>query len=467
MTPFPESETMTIKRLEVALRKEDWQLLKDGAYKLHEKFHSGHKFEYLDDLRQVLYTVESNVSKIPPDITDIIAATIKEIIVKFSNDSLPQIAQETYETFNQVQHQSFEQIQQPQTPLEQIAFQTESSLAPQPQNNHEQELNLLYPQDNAGYSDNSTTFEAAQQMLQASQSEVHNFSQIQNQPQQSYSSPTIQNPQPAFSSGARLKDDVVLYYDDAENKIDFTEIKEYRNHLNYLFSKNPQTTDFPLLRQIAWIAQNVNLPISGMDEVLPVMSNIEGKVSLLTTSQSSHIVKTLEMNGIDFMVPFVKRAKKEENYYDLIPMLGLSNLFVCSSCNNRFLTPVEALSLQCPHCGSSAFPDLYAINSYNPDCNPIFWHRAFARLAKARVWILINPPLDQDKEIVFDLMKTAYEAAMPERIYIHSSDSDKREFYKRAFININPNCDIKAHYASQTQLCDEFMNIEVAQRILM
>ena len=44
MAPFPESESMTIKRLEVAIRKKDMHLLKDGAYKLHEKFHTGHKF---------------------------------------------------------------------------------------------------------------------------------------------------------------------------------------------------------------------------------------------------------------------------------------------------------------------------------------------------------------------------------------------------------------------------------------
>lgn len=439
MTPFPESETMTIKRLEVALRKEDWQLLKDGAYKLHEKFHSGHKFEYIDDLKQVLYTVESNASKIPPDITDILRATIKEIIVKYSDDEVPFLKQED-----------------PSNPPSGHLI------------SHEEELNLLYPREEETinpprqeslFSENTmqNTFEAAQQMAQASQGEI-----------QTYSSPSLHNDSSSsFGDSIRLKDEVALFYDDTETKIDFSEIKDYRNNLNYLFSKNPQTTDFAILRVIAWINQNVNLPIVGMDEVLSAMANIEGKVSLLTTSQSANIIKALESNNIDYMIPFVKKAKNEENFYDLIPMLGLSNIFVCSSCNNRFLSHADALSLQCPHCSSSAFPDLYAINSYNPDCNPIYWHRAFARLVKARVWVLINPPLDQDKEIVFDLLKTAYSASLPERIYIHSADSDKREFYKRAFININPQCDIKAHYASQTQLCDEFMNIEVAQRILM
>ena len=50
MAPFPESESMTIKRLEVALKKKDMHLLKDGAYKLHEKFHTGHRFEFITEL---------------------------------------------------------------------------------------------------------------------------------------------------------------------------------------------------------------------------------------------------------------------------------------------------------------------------------------------------------------------------------------------------------------------------------
>ena len=47
MAPFPETEIMTLKRLEVALKKGDFKLLRDGTYKLHEKYHSGYEFEYI------------------------------------------------------------------------------------------------------------------------------------------------------------------------------------------------------------------------------------------------------------------------------------------------------------------------------------------------------------------------------------------------------------------------------------
>ena len=78
MAPFPESESMTIKRLEVAIRKKDMHLLKDGAYKLHEKFHTGHKFEFLTQLEQILQYVKT--SDIPTEITDILCPTIEEIL---------------------------------------------------------------------------------------------------------------------------------------------------------------------------------------------------------------------------------------------------------------------------------------------------------------------------------------------------------------------------------------------------
>ena len=79
MAPFPETEIMTIKRLEVALRKMDFKLLKDGAYKLHEKYHSGHRFEYLDLLKDIYKEVSENHS-IPADIKDILIPTIEDIL---------------------------------------------------------------------------------------------------------------------------------------------------------------------------------------------------------------------------------------------------------------------------------------------------------------------------------------------------------------------------------------------------
>ena len=75
MAPFPESESMTIKRLEVAIRKKDMHLLKDGAYKLHEKFHTGHKFEFISQLEQIYEYVKNH--DIPEEIKDMVALKLE------------------------------------------------------------------------------------------------------------------------------------------------------------------------------------------------------------------------------------------------------------------------------------------------------------------------------------------------------------------------------------------------------
>ncbi|MCD8023902.1 MAG: hypothetical protein LUE64_00005, partial [Candidatus Gastranaerophilales bacterium] len=80
MAPFPEAEDMTIKRLYVALKRNDVQLLQMGAHKLHEKFHTGHKFELLDDLRQILTYIEAENSFVPNDVKELLTKTINDIL---------------------------------------------------------------------------------------------------------------------------------------------------------------------------------------------------------------------------------------------------------------------------------------------------------------------------------------------------------------------------------------------------
>ena len=115
MAPFPEAEIMTIKRLEVALRKMDFKLLKDGAYKLHEKYHCGHQFEYLDLLKEIFFEVSEN-TQIPAEIKDILCPTIEDILIE--NDvNLAYDAPEENELINQIQdEQSILEEQQEEKP---------------------------------------------------------------------------------------------------------------------------------------------------------------------------------------------------------------------------------------------------------------------------------------------------------------------------------------------------------------
>lgn len=75
---FSEQESVTVKRLEVAIRNSDMELLKDASYKLHEKLHEGYQFEMLQELSQILAYVSD--SDIPSDIKDILCPTLLEIL---------------------------------------------------------------------------------------------------------------------------------------------------------------------------------------------------------------------------------------------------------------------------------------------------------------------------------------------------------------------------------------------------
>ena len=91
MAPFPEDEIMTIKRLEVALRKSDFKLLKEGAYKLHEKYHSRFHFEHLDLLKEILDEVQANYA-VPSDVKDILIPTIQDIISNNQNEGINRVS---------------------------------------------------------------------------------------------------------------------------------------------------------------------------------------------------------------------------------------------------------------------------------------------------------------------------------------------------------------------------------------
>ena len=416
MAPFPESESMTIKRLEVALRKKDMHLLKDGAYKLHEKFHTGHKFEFLSELEQILEYV--NTHDIPQEIKEILCPTIDEII--------------------NAKNEQQETILQPVINEEDIKLQGPA---------YEEYI--------------------AQQVQKEPENLVE--STVEQNDFEHFETPVITQENPT----KEIKEDRILFfYDDNSSDIDYSEIKNYRNRLNNLFSSQNHQDDYNLLKEIAVINNLVDTKIFDIDKILNMLKTSKYDVSFVTTSQSQDLTKILKEKEIDFEIPFVKKIEKnkQENQkvFDFIPMLGLSNIFVCSNCNSRNLKTdfsTKTLSVQCPNCDSAAFPDLYAINSYNPDCNPIFWQRAFKAFVKSNVWVIVNPPLDENKEIIFDFIKTASECAKPKRIYLFSKENDKREFYKNIFLKSFPDVEILSSFANIEQLCQEFIRIQIANRI--
>lgn len=514
--PFSESESMTIKRLEVALRKMDFQLLKDGAYKLHEKFHAGHKFEYIKELRQILDYI--NQKSIPPEISRILKTTIEDILAKDEEDRSWEnagVQEMEFENLNnldalianidnpkpQQQPQMQQRPQQQPAQPSQTQYGSTHSSAPRQPFFEQPSLESINVDINTNDDPDLIDAAALEQIsmlgelqdvpeVNMTQQEHTPEAPLYQQPQSTYQVPQqdvqqVQAPpveqqaaqQPQKQQQEQIQEEesdqqqseIAVFYDDAQSGVDFSHIKDYRNQLNMLFSKNQQSSvEYNLLKQIANITNIINTPIDDIDKILSTLTTTKNKVSFLSTSQSQNITRAFVMGNLDFEIPFVKTAKKPKDAYSIVPMLGFSNIFVCSHCNARNLKTdfnTKTLSVQCPECDSACFPDIYAVNSYNPDCNPIFWHRAFATLVRSKIWVLVNPPLDENKEIIFDFLKTAYQASTPKRIYLLSLDGDKREFYRQAFSSINPNCDLRCDYVSQEKLCEDFISTEIMMRV--
>ena len=392
MAPFPESESMTIKRLEVALKKKDMHLLKDGAYKLHEKFHTGHRFEFITELEQILKYAKTN--DIQWEIKEILCPTIEEILSEQPNSG-----------------------QKDQT---QPAKQEESV-----KENVETKITDYKPS-----SDTSTD---------VNKQEVNK--------------------------------NVLIFYDDNSCSGCCNEVKNYRNKLNNLSLLQPPNLNCDFLGEIATVNNIVNSEICDIDKVFAMLKTSKNDISFVTTSQSRELTKTLNEKGIEFDIPYVQKppaTDRQENSFSLIPMLGLSNVFMCSHCNLRILkgdSSTKILSLQCPNCDSATFPDLYAINSYNPDCNPIFWYRAMKAFVKSKIWIIINPPLDENKEIIFDFIKTASECSAPEKIYIFSKENDKKEFYTNLFSKMHPKSNIYSDFLNIEELCTNYIKEQMTDKI--
>jgi len=542
--PFSESESMTIKRLEVALRKMDLQLLKDGAYKLHEKFHSGHRFEYINELRQIYEFVQAR-ENIPPEISNILKSTIEEIIKKdeedrsWENAGVQEVEYDNLNKLDDIISRLDDPI--PQTPQNKIDSQKPVSpiqttpqrnpvppppvpgeqLTQKPAEQVQPVQQSLLHQEQSSLSDKIQVSNEANNEINIDTAQIDNLPDIhhaahpapQNEPPvNEYASyeqteSNVRDEQSAETQDAFvghsaeefLGDDftqevfqdseyteecqeerseggtdsspseIALFYDDAQADIDFSIIKDYRNQLNMLFSKNQSCDEFKLLREISNISNIIDTPIDDVDRIISTLTTTKNKTSFLTTSQSQNFTKMFVRGNLDFEIPFVKKARNPEKAYTIIPMLGFSNIFVCSNCNARNLKTdfnTKTLSVQCPDCDGACFPDLYAVNSYNPDCNPIFWHRSFATFVKAKTWVLVNPPLDENKEVIFDFLKTAYDASAPKRVYLLSRENDKREFYKQTFSTINPNCDLRCDYSTQEKLCEDFINTEIMLKVI-
>jgi len=478
MAPFPETEIMTIKRLEVALRKADYKLLKDGAYKLHEKYHSGFRFEYLDLIKDILFDISNN-SSVPEDIKDILIPTIKDILSSQGVDV--SVSTSPYESMNKNQVSS----------LTSLSYSVNDNSEAQ---HIQQETTVQEPEKINAFSAFGSTSKGALQQNAPNYS-VHTYSQspfsaqpfkefstvsevknetiVQENEQNTDFSENIQESN--IQENMQVQETFVDSQEDASNEVEQVQVLEnkketktvaifyneqistervrnilkFRKLLSLMTTGKVSAND--LLDLIYEINMQINSNVDFLKNVLNQLKIKENKVNLITNSQSVNFVELFNKENLNYSL-FELKSEKDVN---LFPIFGLSNLFLCSDCGYEHLfgsenTPMIA---QCPKCKKAMFPNFYTTDGLNSEINIEYYTQSFNSLVNSKVWFLINPSAD-DKFCV-NLLKNALKLSRDDKeIYILNKDINAREFYRNLFYEINNKIELN----TQITALEDFLN---------
>lgn len=494
MAPFPEAEDMTVKRLYVALKRDDMQLLQMGAHKLHEKYHTGYKFQLLDDLRQILSYVEEQ--QIPNDIKELLIKTITDILNNKEPETSSYAADEQTEKeeIQEIVDKKVEPFVQPSSnfvePKEEDAAGPNSDISSFP---HFEEKKFEFSSQPETISNNSFSngFEENSAKL-----EEETFSQdsslIENN-EKKEEEPVIFTPKDAVIDMVNKIDDepimpssnfkpqaepeapsfkiiqeeeltlnnVAVFYDDKAPFIDYLKNKSFRHELDSILLKN----DGRPLEDAAICKNTVDIQTDEFSEILKMLNTIKGDVYFVTTSKSENLLNTFVDSGINFKIPNVITKENEGKKIELIPLFGLSNIFYCPKCGRRETVinkDNKILTAQCRECSGVMYPDLYEALNFETNANPYYFISGIRAMAQAETWILINPPLESSRALTSNFLKTAFEVSKPKKVYILSKETTKKEYYKQMFMEIDSSIEVKTDFITEDSLCEEFINSEMS-----
>ena len=145
----------------------------------------------------------------------------------------------------------------------------------------------------------------------------------------------------------------------------------------------------------------------------------------------------------------------EDNKINIIPVNGLSNLFVCEECNEKYLNKnngIKPLILECPKCKHPMYPDFYS-GVEEAKINMNYYNKALINLANSTTWLLIHPTYNSSIDI--NIIKSALNVSSKvEEIYIVDKDINAREQYRAMIAEINP--EIKVNI--QSTVLEDFLN---------
>lgn len=506
MTPFPEAEIMTIKRLEVALRKMDFKLLKDGAYKLHEKFHSGHKFEYLDLLKDIQIELLNNPS-VPSEVRDILSATIDDILSQdnFNNFEQEKVSPLTSLSYNSAQDNetiSKEEVamitDQPieadyninkeefefgeaskETFQEAPKINAFDAFSPQksqdskeynkPQSFFTQspfsaepfkEFNNPSPSfENEVYSEQipEITQSPAQESFEVQmQAQMEFQEQIQEEPafEVTYAPIEEQNNQPSFVQEVTCAPIEEMHEEEISQEkksiaIVYCQDNSREKIKNILKlkeiiqnSREKNTSIDDLMALISEITTQANTNVIELQGILKQLKASGNKTSLITNSQSEMLIELLDSLEIDYSF----NQNSESDKLKLTPLYGLSNLFYCAECGQVHLdksSEVKPLVLECPQCKNPMYPDFWAA-AKEAQLNLENYNKGLVELANSKIWLVIHPTF-ADKT-TSELIESALKVGnCVEEIYVLDKDINTRENYKNFISKIKPDLKVNAH----------------------
>ena len=443
MAPFPETEIMTIKRLEVALRKMDIKLLKDGAYKLHEKYHGGHKFEYLDLLKEIFIEISNNTS-IPEDIKSLLAPTIEDILSQQGVNA--DTSTSPYEALNQNRVSS----------LTSLSY---SANNPSEYHTQEQKINAFdafgtKPQEENRNSYSQSPFSA--KPFEEFSSPVPTLTenkQLKNEPQQEIQQEnhTVQqtNNQEEINTQQEQKTkNIAIFYGQDNSSEKSKNISKFKK----LISESQNNSIDETLKLLCEINTQTNTNVSELKNLFEQLKQTQHKLSLITNVSSKDLINLFETN--EFSYSFIKENKTAQT--KLMPLFGLSNLFVCKNCKEKYLNKnneISSLVLECPKCKGAMFPEFFAIEN-NGELNLDYYNEALISLANAETWFIVHPIADE--KTTTNLLLSALKLNNKIKdIFILDKDINTRENFKSLFASINKEVRINI----QISALEDFLNL--------
>ena len=221
----------------------------------------------------------------------------------------------------------------------------------------------------------------------------------------------------------------IFYGQDSSNE----KIKNITKYRELIYNQK----DFSLneiINLINEIKMQADTNVAELQFIFEKLKSAPNHINFITSSQSANLIDLLNQTDITYSI----FNNSEDKRINLLPLMGLTNLFVCKDCKEEYLDTNEKVNpfiLQCPKCKGAMLPNLYAVKG-EIDMN--YYNSSIIALANSDIWLLIHPSLNE--KLTLDMIRSALKVSSKvKEIYILDKDINVRETYKKLFEDINPN----------------------------